>query len=123
LIIKISTSLFRLRPSTTEKPNESRKVADLIRIFEDMAIEFSNSASTEQEPSQTQSQQDELKKQAQQGMNGQEGMENGQVQGELELHRACAGGNLDEVRGVLSRGLEQLEILGMFLNCMEKGLS
>jgi hypothetical protein len=119
LIIKISTSLFRLRPSTTEKPNESRKVADLIRIFEDMAIEFSNSASTEQEPTQ----QEELKKQAQQGMNGQEGMENGQVQGELELHRACAGGNLDEVRGVLSRGLEQLEILGMFLNCMEKGLS
>lgn len=79
-----------------------------------MAIEFSNSASTEQEPTQTQ--QEELKKQVQQGMNGQvqEGMENGQIQGELELHRACAGGNLDEVRGVLSRGLEQLEILGMF---------
>jgi len=84
-----------------------------------MAIELSNSASTEQEPSQTQTQtqQEELKKQVQQGMNGQvqEGMENGQVQGELELHRACAGGNLDEVRAVLSRGLEQLEILGMSL--------
>ena len=77
-----------------------------------MAIEFSNSVPTDQEPTQTQ--QEELKKQVQQGMNGQEGMENGQIQGELELHRACAGGNLDEVRGVLSRGLEQLEILGMF---------
>ena len=31
---------------------------------------------------------------------------------EIELHRACAGGNVEEVRGVLSRGLETLEILG-----------
>lgn len=36
---------------------------------------------------------------------------NGQEQ-DLDLHRACAGGNLDEVRGVLSRGLEGLETLG-----------
>jgi len=83
-----------------------------------MAIELSNSVPVEEQATQ----QDELKKQVQEGMNGhvngngngQEGIENGQVQGqgELELHRACAGGNLDEVRGVLSRGLEQLEILG-----------
>ena len=31
---------------------------------------------------------------------------------DVELHRACAGGNVEEVRGVLSRGLESLEVLG-----------
>lgn len=31
---------------------------------------------------------------------------------ESELHRACAAGNLDEVRSVLSRGLEALEVPG-----------
>jgi hypothetical protein len=31
---------------------------------------------------------------------------------ELELHRACAGGNVEEVRAVLSRGLDQLEHMG-----------
>lgn len=31
---------------------------------------------------------------------------------ELELHRACVEGQLDEVRAVLSRGLDQLEQLG-----------
>lgn len=46
--------------------------------------------------------------------NGQAGVEqsNGQIVPELELHRACVEGQLDEVRAVLSRGLEQLEALG-----------
>lgn len=35
---------------------------------------------------------------------------------ELELHRACVEGQLDEVRAVLSRGLEQLEQLGMSIS-------
>lgn len=33
---------------------------------------------------------------------------------EIELHRACLGGNVEEVRGVLSKGLESLEQLGGF---------
>lgn len=41
----------------------------------------------------------------------QQGTVQGQEQ-DLDLHRACAGGNVDEVRGVLSRGLENLETLG-----------
>ena len=36
----------------------------------------------------------------------------GAPQPEYELHRACAEGSLDEVRAVLSRGLEQLEVMG-----------
>ena len=31
-----------------------------------------------------------------------------------ELHRVCAGGNLDQVRAVLSQGLEALETVGQF---------
>lgn len=34
---------------------------------------------------------------------------------EMELHRACAEGKLDDVRAVLSRGLEQVETLGTFV--------
>lgn len=39
---------------------------------------------------------------------------NGLVVPELELHRACVEGKLEDVRAVLSRGLEQLETLGAY---------
>lgn len=49
----------------------------------------------------------------------QESIANGGSNGpELELHRACVEGQLDEVRAVLSRGLEQLEQLGMCILCL-----
>jgi hypothetical protein len=88
-----------------------------------MAIELSQNPVSAPE----QSQHEELKKQVQEGMQGQEeGLtlnNNMSEQVELELHRACAGGNLDEVRAVLSRGLEQLEILGMFSHRTGRGLA
>jgi hypothetical protein len=79
-----------------------------------MAIELSQNSAVEPQ----QQQQDELKKQVQQEMNGNgneqaQGQEVMGMESELELHRVCAGGNLDEVRAVLSRGLEHLEVLGM----------
>jgi transcription initiation factor TFIID subunit TAF12 len=55
--------------------------------------------------------------QHQQQQEQQQQQNGGDVQGQLqdvELHRACAGGNVEEVRGVLSRGLESLEVLGEF---------
>jgi hypothetical protein len=78
-----------------------------------MAIDLSQTPAVE-----PQQQQDELKKQVQQEMNGNgneqaQGQEVMGMESELELHRVCAGGNLDEVRAVLSRGLEHLEVLGM----------
>ena len=36
----------------------------------------------------------------------------GQIQPESELHRFCAEGNVDQVRAVLSRGVDGLELLG-----------
>ena len=55
----------------------------------------------------------EAQHQQQQEQQQQQNGEDGQVQGQdVELHRVCAGGNVEEVRGVLSRGLENLEVLG-----------
>lgn len=77
-----------------------------------MAVELAQ-ASVEQEQEQGQGQQGDLKKQVNGDVAGQEGEEQSQPQQvELELHRACAAGSLEDVRAVLSRGLEQLEILG-----------
>ena len=46
------------------------------------------------------------------GMQQESNVNGGSNGPELELHRACVEGQLDEVRAVLSRGLEQLEQLG-----------
>lgn len=54
-----------------------------------------------------QGQEEQQQQQSQVNGNG-----HGHVVPELELHRACAEGKVEEVRAVLSRGLEQLETLG-----------
>lgn len=43
-----------------------------------------------------------------------EGEQQGEQQQQPELHRVCAGGNLEEVRAVLSQGLDALETVGQF---------
>jgi hypothetical protein len=74
-----------------------------------MAMELSQAAVEQGQ------EQGDMKKQMNGDVAGQEGGEQSQSQQvELELHRACAAGSLDDVRAVLSRGLEQLEILGKY---------
>lgn len=37
---------------------------------------------------------------------------NGHASLDFELHRACESGNVDEVRSILSKGLQSVETLG-----------